>query len=637
MDFLEHYNLEEATKKKSPRKKPSVRKPKEASIDDIDITKSTDKFSKLMSGSDIPGRRRSYQPKRRYSRRYRDDYYNDDYGYRSGRRPSIKSKPSKLRGFEMLKDLEDFTPPKDFYKSSSKKDKKEPETKNTINRWGYMPIEKSHYRILVDKWGEGKYRTPFKKGKVSDGYVYDLQDGNFIYLIGIGEKYFIVFDGKSSINKAISLGLVGKNINDYVNLWTSLSPEKYNPIDDESKTSEKEPNVVVKPTSKDIPPVEVKSVDVKPKDTPPRDPPLKGKRISKTKRDEILAKKKEKKMNFSEYYDVDKFIESEFMDNDVITEDFLGIGALTKGAFNLLGAAGGAAIRAYKSKPIKINNFNKYLNTEKTYQVSFKTYQAVNVLAADNLIIWRQHKKKSGWFKRVIDKLKQIFVVERYSGVLSPNLDDSDEFREIFTDLNLDENFIVHDISIYKLSNGGHIVTMAILNDFTDESFKGIQATDKKKPKKLNQQLLQESNYYVGIDDKAEKWFSDMTGMGFKQSLAVYSKYSEDSLSDEIKSRREFLGAKPVQYFYSKTISKKSRYEEIQTKFVEKAKEDKALKSSENLKDYDGKMYNLKNKGRVSFFKSGNEYKVMANQKAFDYILKNKIDVSRGYDRIEKE
>ena len=339
-------------------------------------------------------------------------------------------------------------------------------------------------------------------------------------------------------------------------------------------------------------------------------------------------------MNFNEYYSIEECIETEMLSEDVLEEAGL-LGGLLGGTAKLLGTAGMSALKNLKPRTIKVSNFKKYLNPATTYEVTSKTYQAVTVLLTQSLLTWKQKSRDKSFVDKFVMGKKDIFVKDRYQGeiVLKGSESDQKEFMDkFFHQFELSEEFLVNDMVIYKLTNGGTIVTMSIIDPY-DGDAPGLQ-NDPKKPRKIQKDMMSDMAYFIGVDSKGDDWFIDQTGQSFKQFLTVSSKMSTDRLTKMIKQKNDLYKAMPSLKFFSR-IATKTVVKNLEKKFVEKA--GKNIINKKPMKSKDGNVYTMTDGSMATFYNEGKNGKVIASQAVYDYIIKHGLDKTSNYKTIRKK
>lgn len=211
-------------------------------------------------------------------------------------------------------------------------------------------------------------------------------------------------------------------------------------------------------------------------------------------------------MKFNEFYFQQNINEGFFSSLFDLTK--IGIGGL----FNLI-----------KPKSKKINNLKPNFNVE----ISKVLLSYLHKLLASDLLLWRKTSKNKGMIGKFIEKHKNIYVTQLESGQLNKTL--YDDFGRLF---NLSEKFLINEYSVYTISNGGELSLISVADPYIGKEFQGHQ-TPLKMVSKL-ETVLKNLKYFIYIDEKAQKWFSEKTGMLFKQYIVTRQNVTDKDLQQDL-------------------------------------------------------------------------------------------------------
>jgi len=206
-------------------------------------------------------------------------------------------------------------------------------------------------------------------------------------------------------------------------------------------------------------------------------------------------------------------------------ENVLDEGILS-GLFNLMKGKWFDIYRRLNPKVKKINNLNM-INPSDIDEVSEVLFSYMHKLLSSDYITWTRKSKDTGWTNKFLMKMKNIYIVDLFSGILNKKL--TDEFGKIF---NLSDKYLINSWSIYKTSNKGTIQVISISDPYVGEL--DVHQVSAKRVGKLEGKL-KNMKYFLVVDKRGEQWFIKKSGMLYKQFLVSRSDVSKDEVDADIK------------------------------------------------------------------------------------------------------
>ncbi len=227
--------------------------------------------------------------------------------------------------------------------------------------------------------------------------------------------------------------------------------------------------------------------------------------------------------NFTNHYEDDKRLDEMV----VIQEGILG------GVWKLMNMSVGTLFASLKPKHKNITDMSS-IDDKTVSQVPLSLWSYLHKLLAADLLLWKKKSRDKGFVDKFIMKKKDVYVTELFSIKLDEDL--RDEFGEVFDLTEKPEEeveagdsqfkYLINEFSQYKMSNGGFVSLISVSDPYTGES------DDYQVVGKIRERL-QNLKYYVAISDKAEKWFSDKTGMLFNNFLVTRMNTTQSDMLDD--------------------------------------------------------------------------------------------------------
>jgi hypothetical protein len=175
--------------------------------------------------------------------------------------------------------------------------------------------------------------------------------------------------------------------------------------------------------------------------------------------------------------------------------------------------------------PKKIDDIGQFVTNDRVADVtstpSLFNYM-LNLTAAD-LLGWKQTTKNKGMISKFIESKKNIYIDRLVRGVIAKGKP-TEEFK---TSFGLSDKFLPNEISIYKTTNGGFITFASVADPYDGPPLNKTQVS------KLAGKL-KNMKYFISVDDKADKWFVNKTGMHYNQFLAARKNMSADAMKKDL-------------------------------------------------------------------------------------------------------
>jgi hypothetical protein len=337
-------------------------------------------------------------------------------------------------------------------------------------------------------------------------------------------------------------------------------------------------------------------------------------------------------MNFTEHYYID--------------EEQLNEGLFDFKKSPILKLLGGALTKGWNSiKPttIKLSKISNLIDPSNIIQTTKNAYNKLMQVITADLSLWREESADKGFVDKFVLKVKTPFIKDLKFGVVDDSM-----IPEIKKTFGLSRSWIIDSINVYKTTNGGNILLMAIVDPYEGKIKKPQNSP--KSPRKIEKEYVNNTKYYIALDKKAEKWFINKKNVQYKQYISMLSNYSYDQLAKEIdaemkKYKKELGVSDETKTNTSLPDAYKAEFTKLDydamtsiaqfnlKRILEKNdnfKSAERIKATKNIKD--GWRIFTKDGGAISIFTTvKDEYKLTTNEKGKEALEKYDVTGARDF------